>query len=184
MKYLYVGATADIDAGPDREAVTLAAERLAAHFQAPVRALDLPSIDFAYDGRRQQYGSIPVLELLARLCPPDALKLVAVTARDLFIPVLTFVYGQAQLNGRVAAISLARLKQEFYGLEPNHDVFLARTAKEALHEAGHTFGLVHCNDRTCAMALGTNIRQIDFKRAAFCASCMAQLRRRPREQSE
>jgi archaemetzincin len=64
---------------------------------------------------------------------------------------------------------------------PNREVFLERAHKEALHEAGHTFGLVHCPDRGCAMALGTNIRQIDSKRAAFCASCAAGLGRRPRE---
>ncbi len=181
MKYLYVGGTSDIQAGTDREALALVQERLAAEFQVPVRGMELPSIDFAYDAGRNQYASIPVLELLARLCPQDALRLIAVTGRDLFIPVLTFVYGQAQLKGRVAAISLARLKQEFYGLEPDRDAFLDRTAKEALHEAGHTFGLVHCADRTCAMALSTNIRQIDSKHAAFCAACTAQLRRRPRE---
>jgi archaemetzincin len=181
MSYLYVGATAEIEAGLEREALALAGERVAAEFQVPVREMGLPSIDFAYDGGRNQYASIPVLEFLGRLCPDDALKLIAFTGRDLFIPVLTFVYGHAQLGGRVAAVSLARLHQEFYGLEPNREVFLERTAKEALHETGHTFGLVHCADRTCAMALGTNIRHIDFKRAAFCAACTAQLRRQ-REQ--
>jgi archaemetzincin len=181
MKYLYVGGTSDVQTGPDREALLVVRERLAAEFELPVREMELPSIDFAYDAGRSQYASIPVLERLARLCPEDALKLIAVTARDLFIPVLTFVYGQAQLHGRVGAVSLARLKQEFYGLPPDRDVFLERAAKEALHETGHTFGLVHCGDRACAMALSTNIRQIDSKRAAFCAACAAQLRRRPRE---
>jgi len=40
-----------------------------------------------------------VLEMLLRRCPEDAAKLLAVTERDLFIPVLTFVFGQAQLDG-------------------------------------------------------------------------------------
>jgi len=85
------------------------------------------------------------------------------------------------LGGRVAVVSLARLRQEFYGLEPNRDVFLERTYKEVLHEAGHTFGLVHCTERGCAMSLATNVRQIDLKQAAFCGSCGALLRRKPRE---
>ena len=122
-------------------------------------------------------GRWPVLEMLARMCPADALKLLAVTGRDLFIPVLTFVFGQAQLGGRVAVVSLARLRQEFYGLAPNREILLERAVKEALHETGHTFGLVHCADRSCAMSLATNVRQIDVKQAAFCASCAAQLRR-------
>ena len=177
MKYLYVGAMAEVDG----EALAAICERLAAEFHSPVRELELPGADFAYDAERRQYGSIPVLGALAERCPQDALKLLAVTERDLFIPVLTFVYGHAQLGGRVAVISLARLRQEFYGLPSNQPVFLERALKEALHETGHTFGLVHCADRECAMSLATNIRQIDLKRAAFCANCAAHLRRRPRE---
>jgi len=182
MKYLYVGTAGGIDSEPDREALLLVRERISAQFGAPARDLPLPSIDFAFDAGRGQYASIPVLELLGRICPPDALKLLAVTGFDLFIPVLTFVYGHAQLGGRVAVVSLARLKQEFYGLPPNREIFLARGWKEVLHESGHLFGLVHCPDRSCAMAVATNIRQIDSKQAAFCAACAARLERRPKEQ--
>jgi archaemetzincin len=67
------------------------------------------------------------------------------------------------------------LRQEFYGLAPNQEIFLDRARKEALHEAGHTFGLVHCGDRSCAMALSTRVQQIDQKRAAFCPACVRQL---------
>jgi archaemetzincin len=93
--------------------------------------------------------------------------LLAVTDRDLFVPVLTFVFGQAQLGGRSAVVSLARLRQEFYGLAAQSRVLLERAAKEALHETGHMFGLVHCADRSCAMSLATNVRQIDLKQAGF-----------------
>ncbi|HLK65531.1 MAG TPA: archaemetzincin [Bryobacteraceae bacterium] len=177
MKYLYVGATPEVD----REALTAVRDRVAAEFGVTVREMALSEIGFAFDPARRQYGSTAVLEMLMRVCPADAVKFLAVTEHDLFIPVLTFVYGHAQLGGKAAVISLARLRQEFYGLPPNREVFLERAYKEALHEVGHTFGLVHCADRSCAMALGTNVRQIDGKQAAFCASCAAALRRRPRE---
>jgi archaemetzincin len=150
-------------------------------FGAPLRALELPELEFAYDADRKQYGSIPVLEMLSRSCPADALKLLAVTERDLFIPVLTFVFGHAQLGGRVGVVSMARLRQEFYGFQPNGEVFLERAYKEALHETGHMFGLVHCADRNCAMSLATNVRQIDLKQAAFCAPCAEKLSRVSRE---
>ena len=177
MKYLYVGATP----GADPEALTAVRAGVDGEFGVPVREVQLPGVEFAYDAGRNQYGSIPVLEMLSRRCPADALKLLAVTERDLFIPVLTFVFGHAQLGGRVAVISLARLRQEFYGLAPDRDVFLERVSKEALHETGHTFGLVHCGDRNCAMSLSTNVRQIDSKRCEFCAPCGARLRRGARE---
>ena len=146
-----------------------------------MRELALPGIDFAYDARRSQYGSIQALEMLLERCPPDALKLLAVTERDLFIPALTFVYGQAQLGGRVAVISLARLRQEFYGQPPNREVLLQRALKEALHETGHMFGLVHCADRNCAMSLATNIRHIDESARSSARRCAARVLRRPRE---
>lgn len=171
MRYLYVGATPEVDA----DALAAIRGGVLAPFHAPVREWNLAEIDFAYDAGRKQYGSIPVLELLAREAPADAAKLLAVTERDLFIPVLTFVFGHAQLGGRVGVVSLARLRQEFYGLPQNREVFLGRSVKEALHETGHMFGLVHCADRTCAMSLSTNVRQIDTKRTAFCERCAARL---------
>jgi archaemetzincin len=173
MKFLYVGATDDVDPA-DAAAV---AARVAREFGVPVRAMNLGSVEFAFDAARGQYASIPILEMLLRRCPEDAYKLLAVTARDLFIPVLTFVFGHAQLGGRVGVISLARLRQEFYGLAPDVGAFSGRADKEALHETGHMFGLVHCAERRCAMSLATNARQIDLKDNAFCPLCAERLRR-------
>ncbi len=177
MRRLYVATTPTADPG----AVGAIRASLAAVFPLPPGSLEVPEFDFAYDAARDQYASISVLESLARAIPADAAKLLAVTERDLFIPVLTFVFGQAQLNGRVGVVSLARLRQEFYGLPPDPPVFLDRAAKEALHETGHMFGLVHCADAGCAMSLSTGVRQIDRKQAAFCKSCSGRLHR-PAEQ--
>ena len=171
MNYMYVGATPEVD----RQALAVIRHQALPRFGAPVKQLQLDDIAFAYDAARNQYGSIPVLEMLARRTPPDAHKLLAVTERDLFIPVLTFVFGHALLGGAVGVVSLARLRQEFYGLTPDRDVFWARAVKEALHETGHLFGLVHCTDRSCAMSLATNVRQIDGKQADFCPRCGARL---------
>jgi len=171
MKYLYVGATEDADP----EATRTIQECLGTTFRVPVRPLMLPSVDFSFDPQRKQYAAAAVLELVARECPPDAIKVIGVTSRDLFIPVLTFVFGLAQLSGRAGVVSIARLRQEFYGLPPNPEVLLSRARKEALHEAGHTFGLVHCANGACAMSLSTGIQQIDRKGGAFCPVCTARL---------
>jgi len=173
MKYLYVAASPEVN-HEDRRMVS---SRLASEFGLPVREMEIPAIDFAWDRGRQQYSSIGVLEMALRLCPDDAGKMLAVTGRDLFVPVLTFVFGQAQLGGRVGVCSLARLRQEFYGLAPNRELLVERAAKEALHETGHLFGLLHCSDPGCAMSLATNVRQIDTKQAAFCAGCRARVER-------
>jgi archaemetzincin len=155
----------------------MVAARAAAAFGGPVQRLELGSVEFAFDAARNQYASIPILEMLLRRCPEDGHKLLAVTGCDLFIPVLTFVFGHAQLGGRVGIVSLARLRQEFYGLPADETVFRERAAKEVLHEGGHMFGLVHCAERRCAMSLATSVRHIDEKENAFCPPCAARARK-------
>jgi archaemetzincin len=135
------------------------------------RYTSFPEPDYALDDRRLQYGSTLILQNLAKVCPPDAARFIAVTEADLFIPMVTFVYGQAQLSGRVALVSLARLAQEFYGLQPDKDLKMRRARKEVAHELGHTFGLVHCRERSCLMSLSTEVVQIDVKSDDFCRSC-------------
>ena len=171
MKYLYVGATPETG----RAVFTRIKDFLAEEFGLPARQMELPGVDFAFDQKRKQYASTSVLEMLQRQCPADAIRLVGITECDLFIPVLTFVFGHAQLGGRVALVSLARLRQEFYGLDPDPEVFFDRARKEVLHEAGHTFGLVHCAEPACAMSLSTRVQQIDRKRAAICPVCLRKL---------
>lgn len=163
--------------GVNGEIVGEIRERVASQFSVPVRTVDLPDPEFAFHRERGQYASATILESLLRGYPADGLRFVGITDRDLFMPVLTFVYGHAQLGGRVAIVSTARLGQEFYGMPPNRGVLVQRSIKEVLHEAGHTFGLVHCHDRSCVMALATNIRQLDSKRDAFCAPCAGRLGR-------
>jgi archaemetzincin len=135
------------------------------------RLAPLPDPVNAYDLRRNQYSSVPILRDLVSRRPADAVRLLALTEKDLFIPMLSFIYGQAQLGQSVALVSLARLRQEFYGLPPNQRTLLARTLKESLHEVGHTFNLVHCPDPACVMSVATNIRQLDRKTGAYCRTC-------------
>lgn len=139
------------------------------------RMAPLSEPDFAYDPRRGQFGSTEILREVLRRRSADATLVLAVTEADLFIPMLTFVFGLAQLGGRAALISLARLRQEFYGLAPDRSLFLARVAKEALHELGHSVGLVHCLDPACTLSLSTNIGQVDAKGQDLCSVCDALL---------
>ncbi|MCU0241844.1 MAG: archaemetzincin [Vicinamibacteria bacterium] len=129
----------------------------------------------AYDERREQWAATEFLKVLLAGAPRDASWLLGVTERDLFVPVLSFVYGQAQLRGRAAVISLARLRPEYYDLPADPALLGARAEKEAVHEVGHLFGLVHCVDRRCPMSLSIGLQDLDFKSAEPCASCAALL---------
>jgi archaemetzincin len=149
--------------GPvDPPVLSAIADELARAFRHPVTMLGaLPDPAFAYDERRGQYSSVLVLRSLLERVPPSTLRLLGVTAKDLFIPMLSFVLGQAQLSGKVAVISLARLQQQFYGFPPDPDLLRARAVKEAVHEIGHTFGLTHCADTRCPMSLSNNVQHVD-----------------------
>jgi archaemetzincin len=102
-------------------------------------------------------------------------RLLGVTALDLYIPTLTFVFGEAQIAGRCAVVSVHRLRQEFYGLPPDPRMARERLLKEAVHELGHTLGLKHCDDYRCAMAPSHAVEWIDLKSSRFCPDCQARL---------
>jgi archaemetzincin len=128
-------------------------------------------VEAAWDVGRRQYNSFDLLKAVAARRPSDAPRILGLTACDLFVPMLSFVFGQAQLGGEAALVSVARLDQAFHGLPPRRSLLLERTVKTVLHELGHTYGLVHCPDRTCAMALATNVAQLDAKEPRYCESC-------------
>lgn len=141
-------------------------------FPFPIRrlpALQIP--EAAYDAKRGQYRSVEIMKMLAELAPRGAERVLGVTEADLAIPMLSFLFGQAQLDGPIAVVSLCRLHQEFYGLPANQGLLRERTVKEVLHELGHTFGLAHCSETECAMSLATHIELVDAKRERYCEHC-------------
>ncbi len=130
----------------------------------------LDNIDFAFDTTRNQYHSTAVLEKLADLASPKAVKILAITEVDLFIPILTHVYGEAQLGGKACIISTKRLSDESPSLANPGGVF-GRAKKEAIHELGHTFGLRHCRDHACIMHYCRSIKDVDRKTDQLCRYC-------------
>lgn len=145
---------------------------LALYLGLPVRTTrNMPVPADSYEAVRGQYYSTRIIGEMLREVPVDAVKLLGVIDRDLCIPILTFVFGEAQLDGPAALVSLTRLRQEFYGLPPDRVLFLERLRKESLHELGHTFGLVHCRSRECAMSLSNTVADVDRKGRTFCRHC-------------
>jgi archaemetzincin len=148
-------------------------------FPLPTKRLNGLSIPAgAFDPKRRQYESVEIMKMLSENAPPDATRILGVTDVDLCIPMLSFLFGQAQLDGKVAVVSLCRLQQEFYGLPGHDDILRERLTKEVLHEIGHTFGLVHCSEQTCAMSLSTHIGMVDAKFERYCSRCGSQLAQR------
>ncbi len=133
----------------------------------------LQDVDFALDLDRQQHYSTIILERLASLAPTMAIKILAITKVDLFIPILTHVYGEAQLGGKACIVSTHRLNE---GLGTSvSEIFYQRVVKEAIHELGHTFNLSHCRDHTCNMHYCRSVKDVDRKSDQLCRYCLVLL---------
>jgi archaemetzincin len=98
-------------------------------------------------------------------------RVVGIADFDLYVPRLSFVFGEADSASRTAVISLFRLRQEYYGLAPDANLFLERATKEIVHELGHTFGLEHCTNGECVMHFSNSLADTDLKHVHFCNKC-------------
>lgn len=124
-----------------------------------------------FDPRRRQYRADQILAGLKTLAVQPHEVVLGLTDCDLFLPILTFVFGCAELAGNAAVVSVHRLDPRFYGEEPDPGLILERTEKEVLHELGHVLGLTHCRDRRCVMAGAHEVGMVDLEDPVFCANC-------------
>lgn len=150
------------------------ADSLERTFRFTARIMPVESIPSHTPGllNEEKYNSTALLLYLkGREFPHNTLKILGVTRRDLYSPIFTHLYGEAQLKGQCALMSLYRLRPEFYGFPPDPGLYLSRCRKEAVHELGHTFGLVHCRDRNCIMYPSSTIEDTDTKSEEFCPVC-------------
>ena len=143
--------------------------RLAAHPGAP---------EDAFDPRRGQHLSGRLLKWLLdedREGAAQGERVLGVTDKDLFIPILTFVFGEAQLGGRAALVSTARLRPA-PGTPRGLGLLRSRLAKECAHELGHAYGLTHCDTPRCVMGRSSSVLDVDGKDQTLCDDCRARLR--------
>jgi archaemetzincin len=131
-----------------------------------------PNPDYAYVSSRRQYDAVKILKVLA--VEPDGAPLkLGVTSLDLCIPILTYVYGESQLGGKSAVVSIHRLGHRY-----SREQTYIRIAKVCVHEVGHIFGLEHCWDPGCLMRFSKQLEQLDQLPLHFCSACEYELARR------
>ncbi len=136
----------------------------------------MPDPNYAYDHKRKQYSSIAILNAVVEQKEYVRYeKILAVVDHDLFVPELNFVFGQAR--PKAAVISLTRLRQSFYHLPENQNLFHQRVLTEAVHELGHTYGLGHCENPQCVMFFSNSLVDTDRKGPKFCLSCKSKIHR-------
>ncbi len=161
-----------------KEILEKTAEIVGQEFNIPVLMRE-GHIDLSefYDPSRRQYNGNSLLNHIESMHSDDTGKTLGLFGIDLFIPILTYIFGQAFLGGRTGIASLYRLRNERYGMEPNDRLTLERFQKEVIHELGHTFGLIHCRHPECVMRASTYVEDIDLKESHFCPACRAQVNR-------
>ncbi|MFZ0391840.1 MAG: archaemetzincin family Zn-dependent metalloprotease [Calditrichia bacterium] len=169
---IYLGFINNCFSGEWRKIAGELARSLPFEFRPLRIQLDLK---LSYSEDRNQYHSTLILSRLLDHLPPDGYKIVGVTAVDIYVPILTFLFGEAQFKGNGALVSTHRLYPEFYGLPVNPILLHQRLLKEILHELGHTLGLVHCPNYECVMKSSTYVEDIDLKKTGFCSSCRQEM---------
>jgi archaemetzincin len=132
------------------------------------------SVQDCYDPHREQYNALKIMKKIGRPSSPQN-KIVVYTSLDLYIPILTFVFGLAGLGGSAAIVSSCRLSNEFYGLPAAEYKLVERLVKESIHEYGHLQNLRHCHNYQCVMASSNTVDDLDVKGNRFCAVCADQI---------
>jgi len=163
--------------GPVEEtAVSIVAANLQAVMGLNIRtqpAREKP--EYAFLPGRGQFDAAKILNVLAGLQDMAPLIL-GLTDFDLCTPILTFVYGESQLGGRSAVVSLQRLR------DPDPEIALLRAAKISLHEVGHLLGIGHCWQADCLMHFSSNLETLDSLQPQFCSACEFEIVRRLQSQ--
>lgn len=142
-------------------------------FKDKVSVISLPvNTAAAFSRDRGQYFSTQLIADAIKLTSGYDGKVLMLVEFDLFVPVFTYVFGEAQLNGKHSIVSVCRLHEEFYSGKTNDKLFIDRTIKEILHELGHNMGLIHCRSWDCVMHSSQGVEEIDIKGQFYCPDCM------------
>lgn len=147
----------------------LAETRILPRVEIPIRA---------WQQNRQQYDVGPVLAYLEALKEDRTDKLLGVMAVDLYIPILTHVFGGARQGADCGIVSIFRLMDHPKERDAPSSLVLERSIKVVLHEIGHMYNLVHCDDPQCLMHFSGSVDELDRLKLFFCRYCHAAITQR------
>jgi archaemetzincin len=160
----------------EKDILEIIAEDVNKEFNYPIKFKNSRAdLNEFYDPTRRQYDGNKIVRSLDTLSEPETLKIIGLFEVDLFIPILTYIFGQAIFKGKTGIVSIYRLKNELYGMKKDEALLLNRLKKVVIHELGHTFGLAHCHLPNCVMRSSTYVEDIDQKKYNLCSSCRKEM---------
>jgi archaemetzincin len=165
----------------DSQVTELLSQNLEETFCRPIEVrYKFISLEYAYDTARKQYNSPLLLSRLRRMRKSSGDKIIAITDADLYSPGYDFVYGEADVHAGVATLSINRLLNKEGDMSQNFNRVADRIIREATHEIGHLFGLVHCRNQKCVMRTCTCLSEVDEAEGGLCIECYDKLKQKYR----
>ncbi|MFW9952697.1 MAG: archaemetzincin family Zn-dependent metalloprotease [Candidatus Thorarchaeota archaeon] len=153
-------------------------------FNLSIEILDnvIPLTKAEYNPLKKQFDANLIMQNLYNAYKKEGgFRTLGISNSDIYVNRYNFIFGSARNPDKiftpyspVALISVHRLREEFYGMKEDQALFELRVLKEALHELGHTLGLLHC-ENDCVMIFSNTVEDTDNKPPKFCTHCKTNL---------
>jgi archaemetzincin len=161
---------------PIGEVPLIVSQTIAAHISGylDLSATILPGLENftdSFNENRLQYDAAKTLKKLESIKGKDIDKILGILTVDLYVPIFSYVFGEAKQGGKAAVISLYRLAKDTDGKTQPSPTVLERAAKIALHELGHLYNLYHCANEHCLMHFSGGLQDLDSSPLYFCRYC-------------
>lgn len=152
--------------------VNLVVEAVEAYFDCKVTvvpAIKLP--ESAWYAPRKRYRADSLLRYLHRNLEPEYDRAFGLTTKDISTTKKPHedwgIMGLGSYPGKVCVVSTFRIKRGV-----NQKQFETRLKRVALHELGHTMGLLHCDNKSCLMRdANGKVTTVDEEGDQMCKRC-------------
>lgn len=161
----------------DQTAVAVVAANIQTLLGLNVDVLEAePEPEYAWLGNRKQFDAGPILKALAQENDRQKIRL-GLMSGDICLPILTHVFGEAQMGGFAAVVSIHRLGNISSSRQVGTGPVYERLIKVALHETAHVLGVSHCRVEGCLMNFSQKLEHLDQLEVAFCSHCQEEIKR-------